>query len=258
MLELTPTLSVTLAPLVASTGGQVIRAMQQVAKSGLHAVQLSAAQPGLRPRELDRRARRDLLATLGRTGLMLSGWDLFIPREHWLDTTKIDRAMTATLQAITLAAESGRVSISLNLPCAELAADAVEALIAAAEGHDVPLVIYDEADPDQLIDWLKNKNAPALGAGLDVAASLATEGKPEDRLFASDGLIRSVRLGDYQKTGNPADDGRCPLGDGLLDLLTFRAALASQSSIRSLILELRGLDQPLQALTIGIQEWQND
>ena len=38
-------------------------------------VQLSAAQAGLRPRELDRSARRDLLATLRRRELAVAGID---------------------------------------------------------------------------------------------------------------------------------------------------------------------------------------
>jgi hypothetical protein len=47
---------------------------------GFRSVQLSAAQPGLRPRELDRSGRRDLLARLSRLQMPAAGLESGWPR----------------------------------------------------------------------------------------------------------------------------------------------------------------------------------
>ena len=75
-----PTL--TLAPTISDLDAAPRRAISQLSDAGFRAAQLSASQPGLRPRELDQSGRRDLLATLRRREVSASGIDAWIPPEH--------------------------------------------------------------------------------------------------------------------------------------------------------------------------------
>ena len=72
----------------------------RLSELGYRYVQLSAAQPGLRPRELDKSARRDLLATLRRREMSPAGVDLWIPPDHFLASATVDRAAEAVVEAI--------------------------------------------------------------------------------------------------------------------------------------------------------------
>ena len=74
-----------LAPTVASLGTDLRSILDRLHHEGWQAVQLSAAMPGTRPRDLGSSARRDLQATLRRNELLAAGMDLWIPREHYID-----------------------------------------------------------------------------------------------------------------------------------------------------------------------------
>ena len=82
-------------------------ALRRMAEVGIPAVQLDATLSGIRPRELSPRTRKDLAALIQRQGLRLAGLDLFIPRSHYLESDRQDRAITAALAAIELAADLG-------------------------------------------------------------------------------------------------------------------------------------------------------
>src|SRR5690606_35381914 len=105
-----------LAPTLAALPGEPRRSIDRLHELGFRFIQLSATHPGLRPRELDQSARRDLLATLRRRERSPAGVDLWIPPEHFADAAQVDRAVAAAIAAIELAADLGRVPLSLALP----------------------------------------------------------------------------------------------------------------------------------------------
>ncbi len=132
--------SLLLAPTLASLGGDPRQVMSRLKTEGFRAVQISATVSGLRPRDLDQSARRDVLATLNRNELSLSGIDLWIPVENFLDPTNIDRALGATREAIELASDLGRCPISMNLPRHEESdetSDSPAELLEAIAGYSV-------------------------------------------------------------------------------------------------------------------------
>ncbi|MEM7756072.1 MAG: hypothetical protein AAF297_10600, partial [Planctomycetota bacterium] len=67
-------------------------AIGAVSAMGARAIQLDATRAGLRPRDLERSARRDLAATMRREELAFSGVDLWIPPHHFVDPDRADRA----------------------------------------------------------------------------------------------------------------------------------------------------------------------
>ena len=59
--------------------GAAAAALERLAAAGVRRVQLSASQVTLRPRELDRSGRRDLLILLRRLELSAGGLDAWVP-----------------------------------------------------------------------------------------------------------------------------------------------------------------------------------
>lgn len=257
MLELTPELSVTVGPLVRGT--DVRLAVRQAAAAGVHSVQLSAATRGLRPRELDRRARRDVLALLSRHGIMLGGVDLMIPHKDWLRGDTQDRALAATLGAIELAAEWGRVPLSMTLPVDRLDDELKRELLTAADGHGVTLAVHAEHDVAALKQWLAEEDQPVLAAAVDPATVLAKGEDPAAVAMDLARWVRVARLDDYATVGGGGAGGlggRCALGDGELDVVEYRAALAVCTKLRAIVLELRDVPDPRQAMMQGKQLWE--
>ena len=169
-------LAPTVTPLVRQGDGTLRTALEQLATAGFAAVQLDATFSGTRPRDLDQRARKDLLALLMRRSLRPAGIDLWIPRQDYLDSARIDRAMGATLAAIKLGADLGRLPLSLPLPVADLAEDAKAALLEAADGHGVALAVHAEDQIEALANWIDELTLPALGAAVDPAATVSLRG----------------------------------------------------------------------------------
>lgn len=201
-------------------------AIAWAAAAGFPAVQLDATAAGIRPRDLDRSARRDLASILRRSGLALSGLDLWIPPAHFADSTRLDRATEATVSAIALAAEladlvgSGRL-VSLELP------DKLPALVRTTlehAAHDASVVLADHR-PGAL-------GNEALAVGLDPAAALAAGTDPA--LVAASG-VSTCRLSDLSSAG------RVPLGRGRVDVTALAVALLAGSSSAAVIVDLRGL-----------------
>ena len=249
-------LSPTVAPLVGNGCPSIPAALRKLAENGINSVQLSAAQQGIRPRELDRRARRDLSATLVRNGLMLNGLDLMIPRKHWRDGEQMDRAVTSALAAIELAADLGHVPVSLALPVKDLADDVRQALLTAADGRNVTLAVHAENELDELIAWVERESQPILGIGIAPSVLLAAEIDPADMLNRFSKHIRVARLDDYSPPSVATMGGRCPVGQGELDVTAYRIAVELATGIRGVVLELRDLSNPLEALLIANQAWQ--
>lgn len=216
--------------------GKDVRWLLEFARScGYQAVQLNAADSATRPRDLTRSGRRDLAAHLRRHELVCSGIDLWIPRSHFSDQTTTDRAVAALLDAIEFAADlaeltGGHRVLSTLIPTN--AADGVVDTIAdraLAGGVEIANHAY---------PW---KESPDLDTpiriGVDPSAVILAGDDPADAISsaAGAGLLSAVRLSDL------AESGRVVPGEGSLESLTYRVAIATSGYARPVIADLRGL-----------------
>lgn len=266
------TLAPTLRPIARQFDGTVRTAIDRLADAGFRAVQLDGTLPGIRPRDLDQRGRRDLIGVLTRRGMTLAGIDLFLPRRHFLETENIDRAMAASVAAISLAADLGRVPVSISLPVKSLGDDARKAIVEAADGHGVRLAIHAEDAIDELAAWVDRLDLHALGIGIDPAAVLASgkvgDGAGNDPVKILHRLGRRVavaRLDDLAGADSDASDDegicgagyRCVLGEGDLDVLSYRIALdLAAGRTGPVVLDLRGLENPLAGALAAHKTWE--
>ncbi|MHC4948182.1 MAG: hypothetical protein ACYTG1_07960 [Planctomycetota bacterium] len=230
------------APTLSPLGDTPRAALDALSARGFRRVQLDAARPGLRPRELDRSARRDLAAALRRRELAPAGLDLWIPPAHLVDPGHTDRAVRAVVEAIGLAADLGGVPVSLELP-PDADATAVAAITAESQRRDVP--VADHALPAADGGPLSRGVDPArwLGAGEDPVAAVHAAG---DRLAAA-------RLSDLDAGGRAVPAGG---PGGRLDLLAYRVALSVCGFARPVVLDARGLADPWSALEAGRAAWE--
>jgi sugar phosphate isomerase/epimerase len=208
-------------------------AIEWAAGLGYRAVQLDATVPGIRPRELDRSARRDLAALLRRLELGFSGLDLWIPPPHFADAANADRALAATAQALELAADLSRLTesgdgavVSIALPD-KAAGFAMESLAGAADRVGARLA--DHRWPVQV-----DASGP-IGIGIDPAALLAAGSDPASEVSRLATTPVAARLSDV------VPGGRVAVGSGRLDVLGYRVALATKGYARRLVVDLRGV-----------------
>lgn len=223
----------TLAPLVA--GGDPRAALQRISDSGFRHVQLSAALPGMRPRDLDRSARRDLLARLRRIELTVSGLDLWIPEEHYTAPEHADRAAAAIMDAIELAADLGRVPLSVRLP------DGVDDHVARewrGRAETCGVSIADHSPTPHAL----------LSSGVDPALLLAAGLSPASHTSNAPNLA-AARFSDYR------DESRVAPGAGRLDVLAYQVALVSRGFDAPVALDLRRVATPATALETGRNAW---
>jgi len=248
-------LAPTLAPIVKATDGTVRTALQRIAGAGFGAVQLDATLAGARPRDLDGRARRDFAATVARAGLGAAGLDLFIPRKHFADASHVDRAMTALLAAVELAADLGRLPLSVALPVHDMSDDTRDAVAEAADGHSVPIAVHAEDQFDDLLAWLDEVDQPTLGPALNPATVLASGGDPADAANRLSKQLLVARLCDWTDTGD-AGGAMTVVGQGDLDVIPYRLSVDMCATRRGpVVLDLRRLDAPLAAAEHALQTW---
>jgi sugar phosphate isomerase/epimerase len=249
-------LAPTLAALTRSGDASPKKAFVDLAASGFRAVQLDATLAGLRPRELDRTARRDLQAAVKRSGLIIAGLDFFIPAEHYVDVQHVDRAVDAALASITLSADLGRVPLSLNLPVASADGSILRTLTDAAESCGVPLAIHDEGDLLTLIEALIDNGPTLAGIGLDPAAVLIRDRDPVSAAQQLGSALRVARLSDASK--GRADSGRQTPGTGSLSLMAYRVSVdLAPNRLGPVVLDLRGLTSPVHAMLQATTAWDN-
>lgn len=233
----------TLAPLVADASGDAIKAaLDQVASLRLRHVQIAATMSGLRPRDLDRTARRDLLAALRRRELSLSGLDAWIPSEHFADSSLADRAVGATVEIIALAADLGRVPVSLVMPASSEAAAAISE---AALHAGVSLA-------DHAIDAPPREG---MGVGIDPAAHLSHNKDPVAAVHAASRRLVAARLVDLLRSGL-----RGPIGsshEGRLNVQEYRIALSVNEHQRPVIIDARQWSDPQRGIEQSIRAWNN-
>ena len=237
-----------LAPTLATFGDKPRAALDRLASLAFRAVQLSASQPGMRPRELDRSGRRDLLGLLRRLDITPAGLDLWIPEAHLRDPVRIDRAVGAIEAALELAADLGRVSLSLLLPRRDESPDPIEqvleAVIEKSLRFGVPLADC-EVPPSDRAD---------VGVGIDPVIWLSNGRDPVDAVVAHADRVESVRLGDLTASGD-----RIAVGDGdqgQLDLGAYRGALVRCGYNAPVVVDVRSSGDPWRQLAEAAQAWQ--
>lgn len=228
----------TLAPLAADprTGLQVIAGL------GVPGVQISAGQAGTRPRDLDGSGRRDLFVAVRRLELEVVGVDAWLDPATLLDPERVDAAVSATLEAIQLAHDLGRVPVSTRLP-EDGGESAIEAMLARASrlgirlvdhgvpprGRDVRALDAGRASgglllPDPVETSVRPSEPPrsqvidGLGIGIDPPAWLVGG---LDCIDAAARGASAVRLADLSRDGM-----RIPVGDpdGRIDGFTLVGA----------------------------------
>jgi len=249
-------LAPTLGPIVRATGSSFKETLGQLSSQGFSSVQLDATLQGVRPRELDRRARKDLAGSISRAGLAMAGLDLFIPRQHFLDAEHVDRALSAACDAIELAGELGHLPLSLSLPVTTMDADVCHAILSAGDGHGVKLIVHQEDDADGLSDWMKNVAGDAAAPGLDPAAALGSRVDPVELAQGWSNQIVVGRLSDTQV--GLADGSRLAVGEGGLQLMLYRLSMDMAANRHGpMLLDLRGLSDPWAAANKSKQAWES-
>lgn len=209
-------LAATVAPL-----GEPASALAWLSAAGIRGAQLSAAQPGTRPRELGESARRDLRATLVRLELVASGIDAWIPPSHFTDAANLERAIDAVAGACELAGELGRVPVCVMLPgpadgdsASARRREAIAAIGAAADRHGVTVA---DCGPSADLAF------PPFGRCVDPAAVLAAGGDPAAEASRLGTRLAAARVVDLTRAGMRAPIGLA--GESRLDALAYRIAL---------------------------------
>ncbi|HYE62225.1 MAG TPA: hypothetical protein VD997_09530 [Phycisphaerales bacterium] len=211
---------------------------------GYRAVQLDAALPGIRPRELDRSGRRDLASLLRRSQLEFSGLDLWIPAAHFLDPAQQDRAVSAVVGALELTAELARLTsgtplVSIALP-EKTAPTLLDSLRSAAELHGSTLADH---------SWPSRGGEGPLAIGIDPAELLAARLDPAAEVPRLPVTPAAARLSDY------ANAGRVAPGRGQLDVLAYQIALSTKGYRGFAVVDLRRVrnqaDAARQALEVA-------
>lgn len=203
--------------------------------AGFQAVQINAADPLTRPRDLSRSARRDLAAHIRRHELACSGVDLWIPRPHFSDASQLDRVVSALLDATQFAADLAELTggsrlLSVSIPWT--GAEAVlEALAERAAQISVSVANHAYPWPEGL-----PPESPLL-VGIDPPAVILSRGEPAQAVSSAStqGVLRSIRLADL------AASGRVAPGEGSLDPLAFRVAVATSNYSGFVTVDARGL-----------------
>jgi sugar phosphate isomerase/epimerase len=240
-----PPIAIALAGLPPDADPRAI--FERASALGFRALALDATRRGLRPRDLDRSARRDLAAALRRAQLQLAGVDLFIPPEHFSDPARADRALDAALRAIEFTGEIApltdrpagfRPPLAIEAPRVASAAGALRALEQAAERHGV--VLADAAWPP-----LESTTPTGVRAiALDPAAVLLAGADPSAELIRHASRLAQARLSDLSPAGRVAPavtpGGRLATSDYLLSIVGSGHAGPA-------LLDLRNVPQPLEA-----------
>ncbi len=224
-------------------------AIEWAAAAGFRYVCLDGTAPGLRARELDRSARRDLAALLRRLGIECCGLDLLIPTGDFADAARSERAATATVGAIELAADLvslGAAKGPLSV-CLELSPQAgVDALTRIRDRASVCGVrVADLARPAR-----KGRHAEdPIGVAIDPAALLLAGEDVASAASRAGSAVFAARLSDADSAG------RVPVGHGRLDRTAYVVSLATAGYDSPLILDLRGLADQARAARETLEEW---
>lgn len=172
-------LAATLAPL-----GDWGAGLAFISESGFEAVQLSASQRGLRPRELDGSARRALREQLRRLELTVAGIDLWIPQEHFTDPAHVSRAVDAFGESLSLAEFLDRTPLSCVLPDSSSAAAVRATLLSEADRRGVTVADFGE---HAVLEG-------PVRRGIDLAALRARNGSLIEAMALAGAQVAAIRI----------------------------------------------------------------
>ncbi len=221
-------------------------AMDQCDRLNIRYVQWSANYPGMRPRDLDGSARRDLLASLRRRTLAPAGIDLWIPLDHFTENEHSERAAEALLATIILAEDLGGIPISTAFPANDSTQHILDVI--QSEAHRRGVVIADhntKATPQSL---------PALKIGIDPAAVIACGDNPSSAVVDAGRNCKSARISDLLTSGTRGPIGR---PDGQLDVQAYRAALAAIEYDQPVVVDCRGWIDHWNGIRQSLHTWGN-
>jgi hypothetical protein len=244
--EALPPLAATIEPL----GADPRESIAAAATLGYRAVQLSATQPGMRPRELDSGDRRGLRAALSRMGIVCGGIDLWIPPQHFTDPAHVDRAMSALDGACGFAADLGRCVVCVSLPAA-MPGESWQAVASSADRHGV-----------RIADFAVRQGADAsradvphelVGCGIDPAALIGAGIEPAMHAASLGRRVTSARIVDLLSSGMRGPPGE-PSG-ARLDLAAFAAALALGGASPRCCADARQWVDPRTGLASTLARW---
>lgn len=246
-LDQRPRLAATLSPLLTTGEFDGLRgALEWISQSGYRGVQLSAIEPGLRPRELSLSARRDLAATLRRLELTCAGIDLFLPPSHLTDPQHVSRALDAIEAALEFAAVLGRAGVTIPLgveePCEIRAAIAATA---SRLGVSVHLPVLHAKEASGLV-------AP-FQASVDCASVLGAGVAPEELVGILGSRLGSVRVVDLWRSG--LRGAILEPRESRLDALALRIALETSGFRQLAVVDARQWTTPRRGLEQVLERW---
>lgn len=244
--EALPPLAASIEPL----GADPRDAMAVASAMGYRAVQISATQPGTRPRELDAGDRRGLRGMLSRLGVVCGGVDLWIPPSHFADAAHMDRAISALDGACDLAADLGRCTVCVAFP-EEMPHESWQAVASSADRHGVR--IADFAVRDMARAPHSDVPPELVGTGLDPAALIAAGVEPAMHAAALGRRIAAARVVDLLASGMRGPPGE-PSG-ARLDLAAFAASLALGGASPPCCADARQWVDPRAGLAVTLARW---
>jgi len=257
------------------------------ASLGFAALQLSVTAAGLRPRDLDRSARRDLAGMLRRSGLGLSGVDCFVPPEHLVLPAFVDRAVAALVAAAETSREladlcagtpsgprdgaSAGASVTF-FAHPSTSAEVLTTIADAGDRHGVrfaqanwPMVPRAEIGDGEPSVGAQSVGQPGTRAGLaarfasalDPAALLAGGLDPAAELARSAGYAVTPRLSDVSTVGRAvagvSASSDAMLGGGRLDVFAYATTMLACGIGGAMVLDLRGTGDNARGAMLAMQ-----
>ncbi len=241
--------------------------MEIAARMGYRHVTLDGTLPGVRARELDRSARRDIASLLRRSELTCAGLDLWIPPSHFIDPAEQERAVAAVLGAIELAADLARLSAGAVVSTARAGrATSLSIMLPNQTPAGVTSPISERATTCGV--KIANHTFPigergsegmGIGVGIDPAAVLLGGADPAGvvhQMSASGGEAPGnspalARLSDATTVARTAVGSR----GGRLDVLGYAMALVSSGYRDPVVVEVRGLQDAEAAAREAREAW---
>ena len=239
--------------------------IESIGRGVIRAVQLDLTMPGLRPRELDRSSRRDLAGLLRRVELGCSGFDVFLPPEHFLNSAHVDRAMSAVMGAIEFAGEfagfsKGRETLgsagrAIDPVCVRLPDGMPGTLLSAliACGHKWGVDIADFAACRRDVDG----ESAAMLVGLDTAEVVARGEEIAVEVAGAGPSLAAVRWTNVLR-GMPGV--RCEPGDarGSVGAAELGALLSITGFGGYVVVDVRGVAQTPGLLERAVSAWRGE
>ena len=193
-----------LAASAAALPGDLRATLDRLRTLGVRAVQLDAAAPELDPLTLSASGRRDVIASLRRRELLAAGLDCPVRATSLGDPATADAAIARVIDVIRLAADLGRLGVSVRLPAVAADRPGVDRG-PAAPGGGGGLIIAAAGDAD-------------LHAAVAALAPAAFAAPGRDEAAAVDSSVIDALATAAERFGVPLIDHAVPLrrGDGRL------------------------------------------